>query len=265
MTRANAGLLMVALLFLLPSSAARAGDSAAEAKRAAEVRKKLESTIDFSGFEDPDTKLSDALVHLGRIANVSFEINQKAFNDEMVENLAEKPVGRAIPKMANTSLERVLPRIFERVPSPSGATFVVRGGVVEITTRRQASPLRWSWGQVERVVNNNEELPSPKPPETTFAFEKRDLRDALQEIADATGVNIVLDGRAQDKGRTPITATMRNAGIPSALTVLADMADLAVVPLEDAVYVTTKENAKAMRSQQEKAEMKPTEPAQPKM
>jgi hypothetical protein len=264
MARANAGLLMVVLLFLLPSSVTRAADSAAEAKRAAEVRKKLEATIDFSGFPDPDTKFEDALAYLQRIVNVSFEINQKAFNEEMIENLAEKPIGRTFPKMTNISVERVLPRILERVPSPSGATFVVRGGVVEITTRRQASPLRWRWGQVERV-NSDEELPSPKPPEITFAFEKRDLRDALQEIADATGVNIVLDGRAQDKGRTPITATMRNAGVPSALTVLADMADLAVVPLEDAVYVTTKENAKTMRSEREKTEMKPTEPAQPKM
>src|SRR5262245_14036542 len=139
MARANA-LLMVGLFFLGPLTTASAADLAAEAKRAAEVRKKLEATISFNGFDDPDLKLDEALAFLSQRFDIPFEINEQAFKNEMIENVAEKPLGRSVPKMTNVPLEKALRRILDRIPTTTGTIFVVRGGVVEITTRKAASP-----------------------------------------------------------------------------------------------------------------------------
>jgi hypothetical protein len=243
MSRSGAVLLLVAVVGALPASAARAVESptAEQARRSNEVRKKLAAMINFSGFDDPETKVGDVLQHLTKNHDIAFDINEEAFRDEMVESIPDKALGKALPKMTNVTVEMVLRRALARIPSVSGATFVVRGGVVEITTRRYASPSRWGTGPEEGGVT----IPAP---ETSIAFEKRELKDALQEIADATGVNIVLDARGGDKGKTSVSATMRGVGVDTAVQLLANMADLTVIPVENVLYVTTKENAKALRA-----------------
>src|SRR5262249_44821825 len=69
------------------------------------------------------------------------------------------------------------------------ATYLVRRGMVEITTGEGASPER----QAVRA-----------------AFVKRPLEEALEELSDQTGISIVLDARAGDRGRTPVTASFRS-------------------------------------------------------
>ncbi len=124
----------------------------------------------------------------------------------------------------------------------SGATFVVRGGVVEITTRYNASPSNWRSGSLPRVP----------PPEVSFAFEKRPLQESLQEIADATGVNIVLNAHSEDEGKTPVRASLRGAAVDTAVTILANMAGLQVVVLDNVLCVATKESAKRLQKEQER-------------
>jgi hypothetical protein len=223
---------VVAVLGMLPWTPARAGDSAEDAKRAAEVRKKLAAPVEFSGIEDAELPLQEALKFVSDRFAVAFEVNEQAFRDEQIDNINEKAVGRSMPKMTNVPLETVLRRILARVQAVSGTTFVVRGGVVEITTRRAASPSTWE-----------------QAPEVSASFDKRELQAALKEIADATGVNVVLDGRATDKGKTVITATLRDVGVDTAVQLLANMADLTTMTVENVLYVTTKENAKALRAE----------------
>jgi hypothetical protein len=242
MSRSGAVLLLVAVVGLLPLSAARAESPTSEqARRAAEVRKKLAATNAFGSIDDPEVKLEDALQLLLGRNGLAYEVNEQAFKDEMVDNVLDRAIGKAIPKMTNVSLETVLRRMLARIPSSSGTTFVVRGGVVEITTRRYASPSQWGVGAGESGT--------VFPPETSIAFEKRPLQEALQEIADATGVNVVLDARAGDKGKTPVTATMRGVGVDTAVQLLANMADLTILPVENVLYVTTRENAKVLRAE----------------
>jgi hypothetical protein len=104
--------------------------------------------------------------------------------------------------------------------------------VVEITTRKAASPSSWE-----------------QAPQVSFTFEKRELKEALHEIADATGVNIVLDARAVEKGKTLVNATVRDVGVDTAVQLLANMADLTIMPVENVLYVTTRANAKALRAE----------------
>jgi hypothetical protein len=250
--------LVAAMGFLVPG-ATRAADSptAEQARRSNEVRKKLASTITFTGFEDPETRLGDALESLTRVHGITFSVNEQAFKDEMIDDILNKPLGRAIPRATNVSLKTVLSRILDRVATGTRPTFAVRGGTVEITTRRYASPAHW-----HRIAAADEADFTPvQPPEVSIAFDKRELQDALQEVADATGVNVVLDARAKEKAKAAITATVNDGAVDTVVQLLADMADLQAVTVNEIIYVTTKENAKALR--EEKARMMKAEEAEP--
>ncbi len=260
MAKMSAILLLVAAAALAPLSGAYGGDSAVEAKRAQEVRKKLAATVVFGGIDDPETKLDDALGFLDKTYDLKFEINEQAFKDEMFEGIADQAIRKALPKMSNVSLETALRRILSRIQAPSGTTFVVRGGVIEITTGRYASPSQWR--RPEPTVTQDSDVPVVPAPQTSVAFDKRELRDALQEIADATGVNVLVDSRVQEKGKTPITASLQNVDVDTVFKLLADMAGLQTVLVGDVFYVTTKENAEVLRKEQEKSRVKKVKEAQ---
>ena len=88
----------------------------------------------------PDTKLGEALDYLQRAYNIPFEINQQAFKDEMIDDVSVKPLGREIPKMKNVARSTVLRKVLERLQGPAGGTtWLIRNGVVEITTARYAA------------------------------------------------------------------------------------------------------------------------------
>jgi hypothetical protein len=103
------------------------------------VSKLLDTPVEFRGFDDPDTKLGEALDYLQRAYQIPFEVNQQAFKDEMIDDVLVKPLGKEIPKMRNVSLSTVLRKVLERIPASSGTTWVIRNGTVEVTTGRYAA------------------------------------------------------------------------------------------------------------------------------
>jgi hypothetical protein len=84
----------------------------------------------------------------------------------------------------------------------------------------------------------------------TVEYKNKPLAEALRELADSTGANIVLDNRVEEKGQTPITVSLQNVRLFTALRVLADMADLQPTTLGNVYYVTTKENAERLYKQE---------------
>jgi RNA polymerase sigma factor (sigma-70 family) len=79
------------------------------------------------------------------------------------------------------------------------------------------------------------------------------LEEALRELAEQTGANIVVDVRLKEKSMTPVSASMQHVPLETAVRLLADMADVKAVALENVLYVTTKENAdKLLREQRER-------------
>jgi hypothetical protein len=79
-------------------------------------------------------------------------------------------------------------------------------------------------------------------------FDKRPLEEALKELADATECNILFDPRAAEKAK-PVTATLVNVPLETAVELLADMDGLKVVLRDHVLYVTTKENAEVMQKE----------------
>ena len=80
---------------------------------------------------------------------------------------------------------------------------------------------------------------------------KQPLSTALVEISETTGFTIVLDGRVGEEGKKEITASFERVPLETAVKVLADMADLKPVTVDNVIYVTTKENAKDWMTEKE--------------
>jgi tetratricopeptide (TPR) repeat protein len=108
--------------------------------RAFELQKLLATPVHFEGLDDPKTTLLEALDALAKKYQVTFDVNEKAFKFENVMDVLKTEVAQPnpIPPM-KTTLATVLRKILARVPVGSGATWLIRRDVIEITTGTFAS------------------------------------------------------------------------------------------------------------------------------
>jgi type II secretory pathway component GspD/PulD (secretin) len=143
-----------------------------------------------------------------------------------------------LPKMRGVKLSLILSRILAQV---EGA-YLVRPDGIEVTTAKHATPGQWS------------SFPSNEVPSVATVFEAKPLEEALRELSDATGISILVDPRGGEKVKAPLTANLKNVPLDTAVNLLADMAGLKVVTVDNVLYVTTVENAKGW-------EARPTRPA----
>lgn len=247
--------LVSAILFLAPSAPTI---HARETARAQELRQLLRKTVQYGGVDDVKVTLEEVLNQLAKIYNLSFDLNEQALRDELRKRSAEKkkkegevnkdtetdsaakyPVADPdpLPPM-NTRLKTVIQRILLRV-SPS-VMYIIRDDVIEITTldavRKEFFPDRPS---------------GPLPPLVSDSFDKLPLETSLKELSHASGRNIILDGRVAKEAQTPVTAVLKNAPLDTAIRLLADMAGLKMVALDNVLYVTSKENAKCLMAERQ--------------
>ncbi|HLW68608.1 MAG TPA: hypothetical protein VKS79_25035, partial [Gemmataceae bacterium] len=105
-------------------------------------------------------------------------------------------------------------------------TFIVRGGFVEILTPAAARELT-------------------KTPVHVTA-KQQTLADVLEDLSEQTGASIVVDLRGEEKAQTLATATLQDVPLETAVRVLANMADLKTIVLDNLILVSTGENAEEM-------------------
>src|SRR5207253_1256560 len=98
-----------------------------------ELSKALSTPVKFGGFDDPKTTLIEALDVLAKRYDITFDVNERAFKFEQIDDVLKTEIAqpKPIPEM-NTRLGRILKKILERVPVPSGATFLIRKDHIEI-------------------------------------------------------------------------------------------------------------------------------------
>jgi hypothetical protein len=221
--------------------------------RAFELAEALEKTVDFSGVDAPEVKLGEELERIQKVYKLTFDINEAAFKlslgeeaSNVLETLIAKPT--PIPPM-KTRLSTVIKRILGRVGGTSPATYMIRRDVIEITT--------------ERAARIELEMPPAKEGERplfllTAEFTKQPLQGVLDRLSDLSGRTVALDPRAQNKGETAITARLLNVPTETAVKLVADMAGLEVVKMDNVFYATTTENAARLRKEHEKAPAKPS-------
>src|SRR5262245_1871024 len=208
---------------VLLSSAALACAAPAPEKEpppAVATAKKLAKPVKFPGWaKDERMTLQDALNELTETYGLRFSVNEWAFKAEVppVPEVLNTPVvdRRGLPAMNNVPLETVLRRRLERVPSTSGTTFPIRRDEIEITT--------WS---VQKIEFWGESYRGPFLPLMQAVFDKRPLEEALKELAESADYNIVVDARATEKAKVPVSARLINVSLDTAVCLLADMADL---------------------------------------
>jgi hypothetical protein len=209
---------------------------------------KFSKRVKFEGIDDPKATLSDALDKLAKQFDLTFDVNEKAFKFEQVMDVLKTEVANPnpLPPMKNVRLDTVLRKLLGRVPVPSGATYLIRQDHVEITTNTFVTPEVWGG-----VPNN-----VPRLPLVWATLDKVPLEDALKDLAEQADFNVLLDNRVAEKGKTPVSARLRNTPLDTAVRLLADMADLRPVHLDNVLYVTTKEKAAMMdaRLKKEKGE-----------
>ena len=216
--------------------------------RLRDLRDKLMQPVDYPGCDDNRATLSDALDHVAKRYNLTFDINEKAFEMDQLKDVARTPIAdpTAIPPMRAT-LAAVLRKILRRVPAPSGATFLIRRDVIEITT--------------ETAVRIELGIPAKRPLLTLVwdDFEETSLVQALPRLAETSGYNVIADPKAGDLLQAKITAKLNNVPIDTAVRLLANMAGLSMVRLDNVLYVATADNAKRLREEQ--AEINADKPA----
>jgi hypothetical protein len=165
-------------------------------------------------------------------------VDANAFREENPDTNAMQILNEEveIPAFPKRMPVAILLRVALGRLSTGNATYLVLPGTLVITTLREASPAR----MLSRKV--------------TTSFVARPLKDALDELSDLTGASVIIDGRVDEKVKaTPITATFRHdTSLGSALRMLADMAGLKLVVLEDGLYLTPPANAAVLEKEKKK-------------
>jgi hypothetical protein len=211
---------------------------AQESARGQELRHLLNRSVNYPGLDDPKATLTDVLEQLAKRYNLSFDINEHAFRDAHIKEVHKFPTTdpNPLPEM-HAKLGSVLQKVLLRV-SPS-TTYIIRGDVIEITTMKAI-----------RKEFFADRPAGPLPPLVSANFDKVPLESALKELS-RPNHSIVLDGRAAKEGQTPVTADLANVPQDTAVRLLADMAGLKMVPLDNVLYVTSKDNALVLLEEQE--------------
>jgi hypothetical protein len=200
----------------------------------------LKQTINYDGTEDPRVTLGDLLEQLSKRYGLTFDINEKAFEMDQLKDVARTLVAdpTPIPPM-RTTFATVLRKVLRRVPAESGATFLIRRDHIEITT--------------ESAVRAELGIPEGRPllPLVWDTFTDIPIAQVLQFLADSYDYNLVTDPQGHKQLQTKITAQLHNVPIDTAVRLLANMANLRVVKLDNVLYMTTPEKAEALREEQE--------------
>jgi RNA polymerase sigma factor (sigma-70 family) len=201
---------------------------------------RLTQPLDFAGLEDQRATLADALDMLSKRYNLTFEINDGAFSAENLSQVEQTPITatKTIPALKTSSLATVLRIILARVPSPSGAAFVLRPDSVEITTNMAVRKELGVWE------------PRPLLPLVWDVFEDISISKALQRVTERTSFNVIVDSTVKEKVKEKVTVQFNNVPVDTAVRLLANMADLSMVQVDNVFYLTTPEKAKRLREEQ---------------
>jgi hypothetical protein len=221
-------------------SAIRRKDKVAAFAKTAELRAKLAKPMDLENGIPPNTTFSDALEFLAQHHEISIVIDSHAFLAIGVQRPEETPV--TLPKMTGVPLGTVLRMLVTQVKGDQyNGSFVLRDGHVEVTTAAHSNI------EIMMILGNASLLPRVQ-----VEFDSVALDEALRELADSTGVTVVIDKKVGRKAQEELTATLNDVAIDTAVRLLADMAGLKLVIIENVLYVTSKDNAKELEAEQEK-------------
>jgi hypothetical protein len=232
-------------------TAIRRQDKRTVLAKTAEVRAKLAKSIDLDQGIGPNVTLYDALEMLSSRHELTIIVESNAFAAIGVQKAEETAV--CLPKMTGVPLGTVLRLLVGQIKGDQySGSYVIREGHVEVTTTYHSTIAfmlneGWAW----------------TPTRVHVEFDGVPLDEALRELADLTGVSVVVDRQVGRKAQGDVTATLNDVPIDAAVRLLADMAGLRLVVMDNVLYVTSKDNAKELEAEQEKRKQQRMKEGQP--
>jgi hypothetical protein len=190
------------------------------------MREKLAKPVTLEKGFDQGTKLQEALDFLSDRYEVSFILDRRGFQEELGSEAAEQEI--RLPKLIGVRLSTVLRMITDQV----SGSYLIKPDHILVTTWQRTRPESWKDEESRRWAVKID-----------AAFDHMPLADALRELGDSSGINVVLDPRTAEIAKMPMTLTLNNVPIDTAVRLLADMADLRSVVMDNVLYVTTQANA----------------------
>jgi hypothetical protein len=213
-----------------------------DVKRNRKMRETLAQEIKFEGIDDPKMTLGEFLEQLSAQYDLTFDVNEPAFRaNEGIADVMRMPIAEPpLPKMPGIRLSTLLKKVLSRIPAEAGATYVVRPDCIEITTHRAVC--------LELGLHPD----ATRMPLVAAYFDNTSLADALKELATTSGFNIVLDSGKMEKNKSAVTANLNNVPVDTAVRILAEMADMRAVLLDNVLFVTSKETADRLQKEEAK-------------
>lgn len=157
---------------------------------------------------------------------LSIFINVKAFQEESSQALFRGQIPP--PKLLGLPRRMLLGDLLQLIVAQleEESTLLIRKNRVEITTKKAASR--------DNLLKQ------------TFvaSFDQKPLEFILEDLADITGVSVIIDGRCKEKIRTPVSARFHNdVLLRDALRMVTESAELKLVILPGGLFVTTPSHA----------------------
>jgi RNA polymerase sigma factor (sigma-70 family) len=191
------------------------------------IRDTLAKPVSLENGIPVNTTLREAMECLSSNYDVPILFDTQAFKDKGIDVVEDTPV--KLSKMIGIRLETILRLLLDQV----NGTYLIRTGYIEVVPCERAQPEYW------RKVRS-------LAPRVNVNFTERALDGALRELADQSGISVVIDTRARERATTNVTAALNSVPIDTAVLILAEMADLRLVVLDNVLFVTTKENAEQL-------------------
>ncbi|MBL8824196.1 MAG: sigma-70 family RNA polymerase sigma factor [Planctomycetia bacterium] len=197
---------------------------------------KIDPIVSNMFSENPS--LAEGLASMERQAGIQCIVDSSAFRKIFVDFdqklLREQQV--SLPRMPNQSVSTVLHALLDNLQYQQQSlpcTYMIRQGTLVIVPK---SFIAEAANEIEVAFNTrNEDI---------------DLAQALERLSDESGVSIILDPRSKPTATDcKVNTTFRNIKLINAVKLLANMADLTVINIDGALYVSTSENSRKVQEE----------------
>lgn len=245
--------LLLALVCALPAIAAPDSRKPSAVDDAADIAEKLTERIDLDRIDHVSARV--ALEVLQEKIGFSIIVDYKGFGcgDDPEERKAVDERRVSVPAMKRIRIETILRLILDQMNADYLITpdhiFVTTSGIKESV----CGPIRILRDLVEPRDNPPDSQTDRffqvrHTPYVTMRFRDVPLAEALSAVATRTGRTITLSADAADKARTPISLSLTNAPLESAVGTLAEAAGLRAYRHGNAIVVVSAARAKTIES-----------------
>jgi type II secretory pathway component GspD/PulD (secretin) len=178
-------------------------------------------TIDYNG-----QSLTDVLNHFRDKTGVPINIDQTALMQGVP--VPDGNVGQVTLKATNEKASQILRKLL----NAHQLCYILFEDSVLVTTEDMATMRQMR----QRVSVDVEDIPFNK---------------AVRNLAKNHGLNLVIDPKVMKQSEAPVSLQLENAGIETAVRLLAELANLKAVRMGNVMFVTTEEKAKKIREEEQ--------------